>query len=220
MIKTRKFQLELPVHGVTLSGEMNLPEQATGFVIFSHGSGSSRFSVRNNFVARILNERSIGTLLFDLLTEEEDSLYANRFDIEVLSERLIAVTKFMKQKHLIAKLPFGYFGASTGAASALNAAVSLPKIIEAVVSRGGRPDLAMEKIPEVIAPTLLIVGERDTEVLELNCEVYDKLTCEKKLEVVKGATHLFEEEGTLTEAAELAADWFEKFLVNKKVILK
>ncbi len=215
----KKFPLQLPVNGGFLSGEIVLPNDAKALIIFSHGSGSSRFSQRNNFVSQLLNDRGIGTLLFDLLTEEEDKLYSNRFNIDLLSDRLIAVTKYLKGRHPVSDIPFGYFGASTGAASALQAAVALPNLINAVVSRGGRPDLAMEIIPMVTAPTLLIVGEKDADVLQLNRNVFNNLKCVKKLEIVKGATHLFTEKGTLGTAAELSADWFEKYLVRKKSLV-
>jgi dienelactone hydrolase len=185
-------------------------------VIFSHGSGSSRFSTRNNFVAQELQKKNIGTFLLDLLTKEEDEIYANRFNIELLTERLIQATKYISKLPQCARLRIGYFGASTGAASALRAAVSLPETINAIVSRGGRPDLAMNVASKVKAPTLLIVGENDKDVLNLNNEVYKILTCEKKFDIIPNATHLFEEPGTLNEVAFLATDWFNIFLQNKK----
>jgi len=171
-------------------------------------------------VAQELHKQNIGTFLFDLLTKEEDELYANRFDIDLLTERLILVTKYVASLPQCSNLSIGYFGASTGAASAFSAAATLPKMIAAVVSRGGRPDLAMGIVKKVNAPTLLIVGEQDYDVLELNKDVYKMLTCEKRMEIIPNATHLFEEPGTLYEAALLATNWFKKYLksTNKETI--
>ncbi|MBU0705995.1 dienelactone hydrolase family protein [Patescibacteria group bacterium] len=211
-MKINKTTVNIPVNSIELEGILTIPSEAKGLVIFSHGAGSSRLSPRNNYVADVLNQAGIATLLFDLLTEEEDQVYENRFDITRLTERLIAVTKWIgKQKDLKALSP-GYFGSSTGAASALNAAAELGESISAVVSRGGRPDLAMENLPLVKAPTLLIVGGWDDVVIGLNEQALAALTCEKKLEIVPGATHLFEEPGKLEEAAELASKWFQKYL--------
>ncbi len=210
--------VSVPVGEIELEGELSIPADSDSLVIFSHGSGSSRFSKRNNFVAKELHQKNISTFLFDLLTQEEDEFYPNRFNIELLTERLINVTKFMSNYSKRSGFKFGYFGASTGAASALFAAVSLPSIIRAVVSRGGRPDLAMDIASRINAPTLLIVGELDYEVLKLNKQFYDKLICEKQLEIVPGATHLFEETGTLSKAADLAAEWFENYLSIDKEI--
>ena len=179
-----------------------------GMVIFSHGSGSSRFSPRNRFVADILNQHHIATLLADLLTPEEDAVYANRFNIDLLTERLIAITRWISQRDFGQTIPVGYFGASTGAASALKAAVQCSNIISAVVLRGGRPDLAADSLNDVKTPTLLIVGSLDEEVLSLNRQALENLSCEKKLTIIEGATHLFEEPGKVEEVARLATDWF------------
>jgi pimeloyl-ACP methyl ester carboxylesterase len=204
----------VPVGNIDLSGELIIPEDASSLVLFSHGSGSSRFSPRNNFVATQFHEQNIGTFLFDLLTKEEDEVYANRFNIELLTNRLIQVTKFISYLPQFSDLDIGYFGASTGAASALKAAAVLPDIVHSIVSRGGRPDLAIDVAPKIKVPTLLIVGGKDYDVLEMNKEVLNVLRCEKKLEIVKNATHLFEEPGTLAEVALLAAGWFKKYLKN------
>jgi dienelactone hydrolase len=197
---------------IILEGELILPYGSDSLVIFSHGSGSSRFSTRNNFVAKELHKKNMGTFLFDLLTKKEDEIYSNRFDIDLLTERLVLVTNYIANLPQYSDLKTGYFGASTGAASALRAAVALPNIINAVVSRGGRPDMAEESIPLIKAPTLLIVGGLDYEVLELNKTVYNNLNCIKKLEIVSGANHLFEEPGTLDKVAQCAADWFNLYL--------
>lgn len=205
-------EVRIPVGKVNLKGQLFIPENAKAIIIFSHGSGSSRFSSRNQMVAKYLHEKGFGTLLFDLLTEEEDRNYYNRFDIDLLTKRLAGVTGWIERNYCKAEdCPIGYFGASTGAASALKAAALLPQI-QAVVSRGGRPDLAMEALHKVEAPTLLIVGSLDYDVLQLNKKAYAQLHCEKKLEVVEGATHLFEERGTMDKVCELAASWFQKYL--------
>lgn len=206
-------ELEIPVGGkVTIRGDLTVPPDSHSLVIFSHGSGSSRFSVRNRFVAEFLQQRNIATLLIDLLTEEEDQDYGNRFDIELLSKRLMEVTSFMLEEPSTITFPIGYFGASTGAASALRAAAHIPEIISAVVSRGGRPDLASGYLGKVKAPTLLIVGSLDGDVIILNRKAYALLPHEKKLEIVEGASHLFEEPGKLNIVAEMAADWFTEYL--------
>jgi putative phosphoribosyl transferase len=204
-------EVNIPAGKVIVHGELIIPEKAKAIVIFSHGSGSSRFSKRNQQVAKYLQEKKLGTLLFDLLTEEEDQFYHNRFDIDLLTKRLAGATEWLERLPAANDCRIGYFGASTGAASALKAAAFLPHI-GAVVSRGGRPDLAMNNLPNVEAPTLLIVGSLDDEVLQLNKEAYEKLECEKKLEVVEGASHLFEEPGTMEIVSKLAANWFEKYL--------
>lgn len=207
-------ELEIPVGGnVTIRGDLTVPPDSHSLVIFSHGSGSSRFSVRNRFVAEFLQQRNIATLLIDLLTEEEDQDYGNRFDIELLSKRLMEVTSFMLEEPSINTFPIGYFGASTGAASALRAAAHIPEIISAVVSRGGRPDLASGYLGKVKAPTLLIVGSLDGDVIILNRKAYALLLHEKKLEIVEGASHLFEEPGKLNIVAEMAAEWFTEYLI-------
>jgi putative phosphoribosyl transferase len=196
---------------VTLEGMLGIPPHASGIVIFAHGSGSSRHSPRNNFVARVLREAGLATLLFDLLTEEEDRVYATRFDIDLLTRRLVAASHWIGAQPHARELTIGYFGASTGAAAALDAAARLGPAVSAVVSRGGRPDLA-GSLARVPAPTLLIVGGLDTEVIALNKEAYAQLQCEKELVIVPGATHLFEEPGTLERVAELAARWYIRHL--------
>jgi putative phosphoribosyl transferase len=204
-------EVSIPVRNVILKGELIIPLKAKAIVVFSHGSGSSRLSPRNKLVAESLHEKNVGTLLFDLLTTEEDKHYRNRFDIELLTKRLIGATEWMEKIPAAKDCKIGYFGASTGAASALKAASYLPQI-DAVVSRGGRPDLALENLPNVTAPTLLIVGSLDYDVLKLNEEAFAKIGGTKKLEVVEGATHLFEEAGMMEQVIELAVAWFQKYL--------
>lgn len=200
-------------NGVALDGELILPVSAVGVVLFAHGSGSSRFSPRNTYVAKILQQQGVGTLLFDLLTSAEDQNYQMRFDIDVLTNRLLAATSWIAVNPATAPLKIGYFGASTGAAAALQAAAQMDKIVSVVVSRGGRPDLAGKTaLSQVSAPTLLIVGENDCGVIELNEQAYAAMNCEKQLILVPGATHLFEEPGTLEQAARHATDWFLKYL--------
>ncbi|WP_292993685.1 dienelactone hydrolase family protein [Nitrosomonas sp.] len=205
--------VKIPAGSVELSGELILPSAASGVVLFAHGSGSSRFSPRNTFVANVLQQQGIGTLLFDLLTRAEDQDYAMRFDIDLLTRRLLAATAWLQANPEAKALRIGYFGASTGAAAALQAAAEMGSEIAAVVSRGGRPDLAGEvALSQVIAPVLLIVGGADYGVIELNEQAYALMKCEKELMLVPGATHLFEEPGTLEQAAQLAANWFLKYL--------
>ena len=210
------FDVSIPAAGakgaaIALPGRLCLPAPPTGLVLFAHGSGSSRSSPRNAFVASVLHESWIGTLLFDLLTEQEATDRVNVFDVALLAERLLAAVRFVAGLEQTRHLPIGVFGASTGAAAALVAAAREPRVA-AVVSRGGRPDLAGRKLGAVHVPTLLIVGEADTEVLALNERAYASLECERQLAVVPGATHLFEEPGTLEDAARLAAEWFAKHL--------
>ena len=199
-----------------LPGNLNIPEDATALVLFAHGSGSSRHSPRNQFVARTLNEAGLATLLFDLLTPEEETIdmqtREHRFNIQLLAERLVRATKWAKQQEQASNLRTGYFGSSTGGAAALVAAVDAPQDVDAVVSRGGRPDLADEALPRVQAPTLLIVGGNDDIVIELNEQARDRMRCEAKLEIIPGATHLFEELGALEKVAQLASDWFIKHI--------
>ncbi len=208
--------VEIPSGTVTINGNLQAPQGAKSIVVFAHGSGSSRFSPRNNYVARLMNKKVIATLLIDLLTAQEEAVdeYSGqyRFDISLLAERLIDATEWLKKNTETAKMAIGYFGASTGAAAALIAAAKLPKTTKAVVSRGGRPDLAAEYLSKVEVPVLLIVGGDDLEVIELNKKALKALKSEKKLEIVPGATHLFEEPGKLQEAAELAISWFLKYL--------
>lgn len=196
--------------GESLEGMLALPPDARGLVLFAHGSGSSRLSPRNNYVAQVLRSGGVGTLLFDLLSAEEDRDYANRFAIGLLAERLVAATRWVRQEAEAAGLPLGYFGASTGAAAALRAAAQLGDGIKAVVSRGGRPDLTGPAISRVTAPTLLIVGGLDDVVIGMNETAYAELRAEKQMVIVPGATHLFEEPGTLEEAARLALAWFQR----------
>lgn len=207
-------EITIPSGRIRLKGNLVVPELAKAIVIFSHGSGSSRFSPRNNYVAGVLNKNNMATLLIDLLSPEEDEIYENRFNIDLLTTRLITVTRHIHQQQKFQNHRIGYFGASTGAASALRAAAAMGDIIEAIVSRGGRPDLASSALPSVKAPTLLIIGSLDEPVIEMNQEAYDLMTCEKKMVIVEGATHLFEEEGKLEEVSKLASDWFQKFLLK------
>jgi putative phosphoribosyl transferase len=195
-----------------LKGNLDIPPGAGALVIFSHGSGSSRFSTRNRAVAETLNRASIATLLVDLLTEEEDRAYENRFNIDLLASRLMEVTRVVRKLPELEGMPVGYFGASTGAASALKAAVGLQDQVDAIVSRGGRPDLAGDALQEVKAPTLLIIGSLDRDVIRLNDFAYSRLLCEKEMTIVEGAAHLFEEPGKLEEVAMLALEWFRKHL--------
>jgi dienelactone hydrolase len=205
--------------GVVLEGELTIPPNSEGIVLFAHGSGSSRHSSRNRFVARAIQDAGAATLLFDLLTpqeEKEDSLDGHlRFDIRLLVQRLIAATEWVSNEPAAASLGIGYFGASTGGAAALGAAAEMAPKIQAVVSRGGRPDLAGAALSGVQAPTLLIVGERDDLVVELNQEALEQLRCPKELVIVPRATHLFEERGALNRVAELAAGWFRLHLKSR-----
>lgn len=206
------MEVEILVQSMYLKGDLEIPPGSTTLVIFAHGSGSSRKSPRNVFVAEVLNKKGFGTLLFDLLTEREDEVYENRFDIGLLTERLIGVTRWCFDNEKTSGLRTGYFGASTGSAAALSAAAYWGTKIGAVVSRGGRPDLAIEELDLVEAPTLLIVGGEDEDVIGLNKKAYSKIGCVKKMEIVARATHLFEEEGALLKVAELATSWFGKYL--------
>jgi putative phosphoribosyl transferase len=207
--------VEIPAgRGIYLPGELAGPAAPDGVVVFAHGSGSSRRSPRNLAVARMLNDGGLATLLFDLLTDDEALDRAKVFDIGLLADRLVAATRWLQRDPGVAGYPLGYFGASTGAAAALWAAAELGVDIAAVVSRGGRPDLAAERLAEVSAPTLLIVGSRDTAVLDLNEQARRRLRCPSRLEIVPGATHLFEEPGAMDTVATLAADWFTRNLAT------
>ena len=211
---TRHLEVLIPAAKVSLPGTLTLPENASGVVAFAHGSGSSRHSPRNRYVADALHAHRIATLLFDLLTPREDQTYETRFDIALLTRRLLAALEWLAGNEETKGMKIGCFGASTGAAAALQAAAKHPAIA-AVVSRGGRPDLAgPQALTLVRAPTLLIVGGHDDDVIDLNQEAYALLRCEKKLEIVPGATHLFEEPGTLELAAEHAARWFQSHFVE------
>jgi putative phosphoribosyl transferase len=218
-IQVDEREVHIPIErGTTLEGNLTLPREANGLVLFAHGSGSSRHSPRNRSVARALQQAELGTLLVDLLTREEEEAERDtrhlRFDIGLLAGRLERVGEWLSRQPDAAHLPLGLFGASTGAAAALVAAARAPDRIQAVVSRGGRPDLAGQLLPRVRAPTLLIVGGEDRGVIELNEQAFDALGSPKELEVVPGATHLFEEPGTLEQVAQLAAGWFTRHLAR------
>jgi putative phosphoribosyl transferase len=205
--------VSIPVDDLHIEGQLVLPAKPQGLVLFAHGSGSSRHSPRNNFVARELHAQHLGTLLLDLLTVGEELDYQTRFDIPLLTHRLLAATRWVLLSPATNHLPLAYFGASTGAAAALQAAAAMGTEIRAVVSRGGRPDLAGQRhLSQVQAPTLLLVGGDDTEVLELNRSACERLRCDKELSVIPGATHLFEEPGALEEVARQAAVWFRRYL--------
>jgi len=207
-------QVKIPADSVKLEGILTIPKDALSLVIFAHGSGSSRLSPRNRFVAGVLQKAGMGTLLFDLLTAKEDEVYENRFDIPLLTTRLKAATLWIRGHPETEKLEIGYFGASTGTAVALVAAAHFGKEIKAIVSRGGRPDLAKDALGKVVAPILLLVGGEDHVVIELNKKAYDMVRAEKQLKIIPGASHLFEEPGTLEEAARLAAEWFKKYFIT------
>ena len=206
----------------TLDGNLTIVDEATGFVLFAHGSGSSRHSPRNQFVARVLNNSGLATLLFDLLTPEEEAIDARtaelRFDIKLLAERLVHATNWAKRQQQTRNLRIGYFGSSTGGAAALVAAAESTQEVGAVVSRGGRPDLAGAALPKVQAPTLLIVGGEDDIVIELNEQARDQMRCKVKLEIIPGATHLFEEPGALEQVAKLASSWLVDHLGEKQTL--
>jgi dienelactone hydrolase len=209
-------EVRIPAADAKLDGNLTVPENAVALVLFAHGSGSSRHSPRNQFVARTLNGDSLATLLFDLLTPEEEAFdihtREHRFNIDLLAERLVHATKWAGQQKKTRDLHIGYFGSSTGGAAALVAAAELPQDVGAVVSRGGRPDLAGDALPQLQAPTLLVVGGNDEIVIELNERARDRMRCEVKLEIIPGATHLFEEPGAVEQVAKLASDWFSLHL--------
>lgn len=213
----RGGEVEIPCDSAILEGELTIPEGAKLAVLFAHGSGSSRHSPRNQHVARVLRDHGLATLLFDLLTREEESVDLRtghlRFDIALLADRLVAATMWFKSQTETHDLKIGYFGSSTGGGAALVAAADLGDQVSAVVSRGGRPDLAEAALPKVKAATLLIVGENDRPVIRMNEDAYGLLTCEKELKIVSGATHLFEEPGKLDEVARLAGEWFVRHAV-------
>jgi dienelactone hydrolase len=212
-------EVQIPAGPAVLSGNLTIPDGGIALVLFAHGSGSSRHSPRNQFVARTLNDAGLATLLFDLLTPEEEAIdmhtRENRFNIGLLAERLVYATRWAKQQQQTRDLRVGYFGSSTGGGAALVAAAEIPQDVGAVVSRGGRPDLAGDTLPKVQATTLLIVGGNDDIVIELNQMARDQMRCEAKLEIVAGATHLFEEPGALEKVAKLASDWFNAHLAAK-----
>jgi dienelactone hydrolase len=205
-------EVQIQAGRAVLPGDLTIPENAAGLVLFAHGSGSSRHSPRNQFVARTLNDAQLATLLFDLLTPEEEAVdlrtREHRFNIGLLAERLVHATKWAKRQEQTRDLQVAYFGSSTGGGAALVAAAEIPDDVGAIVSRGGRPDLAGDALPKVQAPTLLIVGGNDDIVIELNEMARDQMRCEVNLEIIPGATHLFEEPGTLEKVAKLASDWF------------
>ena len=211
----KRIEISIPLSSVSLKGELVLPDNAKGIIVFSHGSGSSRFSPRNKMIGELIQQHDMGTLLFDLLTEEEDRIYENRFNIDLLVSRLIETTEWLFQFKETKGFSIGYFGASTGAASALRAAAYFGKKIAAVVSRGGRPDLALNTLPMVTAPTLLIVEQLDTAVIYMNKQAFDELHCIKEMKIIPGATHLFEEPGKLTEVANLAIQWYKEYFIKQ-----
>ena len=210
--KTKEEVVVIRAGRATIEGNLVIPQGARGVVVFAHGSGSGRFSPRNQYVAKVLNGAGIGTLLIDLLTKKEEEIDTTtgefRFDIDLLSQRLEMATKWLKKNVATKSLPVGYYGASTGAAAALIAAARFPNEVKTVVSRGGRPDLAVHDLRKVKVPTLFIVGEKDTVVLELNMEAMKQVPAEKKLEIIPGATHLFEERGKLEKVAKISTEWF------------
>jgi predicted alpha/beta-hydrolase family hydrolase len=212
-----RHEVAIPASGVTLRGTLEIPDDAQGLVLFAHGSGSSRHSPRNRQVAHALQDAALATLLFDLLTVDEETIDHRtghlRFNVGLLAQRLVEASQWVFKQRDTRGLPLGYFGASTGAAAALIAAAALEDQVGAVVSRGGRPDLAGQALEHVSAPTLLIVGERDEHVLDLNREAYARMHCTRELVVVPHATHLFEEPGALEKVAGLAIDWYRRYLV-------
>ncbi|MBI5776914.1 MAG: dienelactone hydrolase family protein [Nitrospirae bacterium] len=214
MTRVNEQSVTMTAGAVKLHGDLGLPREAKGVVLFAHGSGSGRLSPRNRFVAQTLQKRGLATLLLDLLEEREADDRRKVFDIDMLADRLLGATTWLRQLPATAHLPVGYFGASTGAGAALQAAARMPESVAAVVSRGGRPDLAAPHLARVAAPTLLIVGGHDWPVIEMNQEALAKLTCPKELIIVPGATHLFDEPGTLEQVADHAAEWFERYLMK------
>ena len=208
-------EVDIAIGEVLLKGNLRLADEPKGIILFSHGSGSSRLSIRNNYVASLLFEQGFSSLLFDLLTAKEDLIYENRFNIELLTERLVKVTNWVLNYKETKKLPIGYFGASTGAASALSAAAQMGNIIKAIVSRGGRPDLAMSVLKDIKTPTLLIVGSEDDVVIALNKKAKAAIEGICELKIVEGATHLFPEAGKLEIVANFTAEWFDQYLIKK-----
>jgi putative phosphoribosyl transferase len=213
-VSSQPTEREVRIAGAEIIGDLVVPQDAGGLVVFAHGSGSSRFSSRNRQVAAALQKREMATLLLDLLRRDEEGDRAKVFDIELLADRLVAATRWAHGETDLATLPVGYFGASTGAGAALTAAAELDGQVGAVVSRGGRPDLAKARLEKLHVPTLLIVGGRDEVVLELNRQALGRLAGPGELAVVPGATHLFEEAGALEEVERLAGDWFERYLAR------
>jgi pimeloyl-ACP methyl ester carboxylesterase len=212
----KNLDINIPLSSVILKGDLVIPENPIGIVIFSHGSGSSRHSPRNRQVAEFLQKQNIGTFLFDLLTEKENDSFENRFNIDLLVSRLIGATEWLMEHENKKYLPIGYFGASTGAAAALRAAAYFGKNIKALVSRGGRPDLVLSALHLVLAPTLLIVGQLDVPVIQMNKQAYDELESIKEMKIISGAKHLFEEPGKLNEVTELAIEWYKKYFTKEE----
>ncbi|MDG5815147.1 dienelactone hydrolase family protein [Chitinispirillales bacterium ANBcel5] len=210
---TENRPVAIPMEDATLEGLLSMPVEGQGMVIFAHGAGSGFRSPRNEYVARTLRNRGLGTLLFDLLTEEEDMVYENRFDTTLITARLVNATRWLLDQSENGAMKVGYFGASTGAAAALMASARLPHIVKAVVSRGGRPDMARAVLSEVLSPTLFIVGGLDEIVIDLNQKAFDRIQVEKDLKIIPGATHLFEEPGKLEEVARVAGEWFSTYLL-------
>lgn len=209
------MEIDIDIGEAILKGNLRISDEQKGLVLFSHGSGSSRLSIRNNYVASLLYEQGFSSLLFDLLTAKEDLVYENRFDIELLTDRLVKVTKWAMQYAKTKKLPIAYFGASTGAASALSAATQMGNRIKAIVSRGGRPDLAMPVLKDIKTPTLLIVGGDDNVVIELNRKAKAAINGICELKIIEGATHLFPETGKLEIVAKLTSEWFDRYLIKE-----
>ena len=219
-LRSKNSRVEIWLDGISLYADLVVPPRAHAIVIFAHGTGSSRFSTRNRAIAADLQEAGMATLLLDLLTQHEERAEAvsgrHRFDIRMLSSRLAMATTWVAGRHELRSLPIGYFGASTGAAAAIAAAATFPTVVRAIVSRGGRPDLAGPAITRVTAPTLLIVGGLDTTVIALNEKALAQLQCTKKLEIVPGATHLFEEAGAMERVSKLAVNWFDTYLTSER----
>ncbi|HVO67722.1 MAG TPA: dienelactone hydrolase family protein [Syntrophales bacterium] len=216
MTQNQGKEVVIPAGGMNLLGILNLPPETTGVIAFAHGTGSGRLSPRNSYVARLLQEAGLGTLLFDLLEESEETDRRKVFDIGLLAERLLAGSHWLQNRPGTRGLKIGYFGASTGAAASIQAAAREPEGISAIVSRGGRPDMAMDYLDKVKAPTLLIVGGEDRPVVAMNKEAFQMIKCVKSLAIVPGASHLFEETGALDKVAKLAVDWFLKYMSPKK----
>lgn len=210
-------EVSIKINGESLKGKLRLSNLNKGIILFSHGSGSSRLSIRNNYVASILQEQGFSSLLFDLLTFDEGKIYENRFNIELLTKRLIIATKWVQNFFETNHLPIAFFGSSTGVASALDAAILLGDTIKAVVSRGGRTDLSLNDLSKLKSPTLLIVGGNDEPVIFINKISKAKINCSKELAIIEGASHLFIEKGKLEAVANLAAKWFETFLIKSDV---
>lgn len=208
--KTIKKTVNIKIDTITIEGELIIPQEALGLVLFAHGSGSSRFSPRNNYVAQILQKGKLATLLVDLLSKDEDLKNERRFNIELLSNRLVKITDWLNENEETKNFKIGYFGASTGAAAAIKAAAVEKNNVAAIVSRGGRVDLAESELSKVDAPTLLLVGEKDEFVVEVNVYAFKQMLCPKQLSIISNATHLFEEPGTLDEVAMQATEWFVK----------